>query len=287
MAIVSKSLMAAGASLSDLSLGLYIDGTSFNDTLFGTANADEIHGRNGADVLFGYGGNDFLFGDAGNDTLIGGAGADALNGGEGFDTASYASSIGSVYVNLAANVGYFADAQGDTFNSIEKVIGSNYTDVLVAHDAGVMFEGGGGHDYLTGGAGLDALNGGAGDDTLEGGRGFDVLTGGAGLDHFVFNAGDGPDLVTDFQQGVDKVVIGDGFRSYHHGVFNFDGELWTGTELPQHWSGNGPESLFYDTDDHQLYHVTSAWNHPRETELTLLATFGNGVQLQASDFILG
>ena len=153
-------------------LGLFINGTNFNDTLFGTAYADEIHGGNGADVLFGYAGDDFLFGDAGNDTLIGGAGADVLNGGEGFDTASYASAASSVYVNLATNTGAYGDAQGDTFSSIEKVVGSNYTDLLVAHDGGVVFDGGAGHDYLTGGAGLDNLIGGAGNDTLEGGAGW-------------------------------------------------------------------------------------------------------------------
>ena len=80
------------------------------------------------DVLFGYAGNDFLFGDAGNDTLIGGAGADVLNGGAGFDTASYASAATSVYVILATNTGAYADAQGDTISSIEKVVGSSNSD---------------------------------------------------------------------------------------------------------------------------------------------------------------
>jgi hypothetical protein len=45
--------------------------------------------------------------------------------------------------------------------------------------------------------------------------------------------------------------------------------------------------LFSDTDDHQLFQVSHALNSPYEAELTLLATFSNGVQLQASDFILG
>jgi len=287
MAILSKPLMATGAGLPDLSLGLYIDGTNFNDTLFGSAFADEIHGGNGADVLFGYGGDDFLFGDAGNDTLIGGAGADVLNGGIGFDTASYASATGSVYVNLAANTGVYGDAQGDTFSSIEKVIGSNFSDMLVANDAGIVFEGGGGHDFLNGGAGVDVLNGGTGNDTLEGGRGLDVLTGGVGADHFVFNAGDGHDVVTDFQQGIDKIAIGDGFATFHFGPLGWDGELWTGTEVPTGWDGDSQECLFYDTDDHQLYEV-SRLRQPGggEPEFTLLASFENGVQLQTSDFII-
>ena len=282
MATLSKSLMALGADSFE-PFGLYINGTNFNDTLFGTTNADEIHGGNGADVLFGYGGNDFLFGDAGNDTLIGGAGADALNGGIGFDTASYASSAGSVYVNLAANTAAYGDAQGDTFSSIEKVVGSNYTDVLVAHDAGVVFEGGGGHDYLTGGAGLDNLSGGSGDDTLEGGAGWDVLTGGSGADRFVFHRGDGPDVITDFQQGVDKISL-IGFTFHNVGALGIDGELRTGTEVPTSTHNAPPhgdrDKVFYDTDDHALYQLNPYG------EATLLAAFTNGVQLQTSDFIL-
>jgi Ca2+-binding RTX toxin-like protein len=283
MATFSKSLLLPGLDPFEPLPGLSINGTNFNDTLFGTANADEIHGGNGADVLFGYGGNDFLFGDAGNDTLIGGAGADALNGGTGFDTASYASSANSVYVNLAANTGAFGDAQGDTFSSIERVVGSNHIDVLIANDTGITLEGGGGHDYLTGGAGFDFLNGGTGDDMLTGGDGWDVLTGGAGADHFVFTPSAGPDLITDFQQGVDKIVL-DGFDSRRGGPFGLDGELQRGTEPPSWNGGHHPnpnlDRVFFDTDDHILYQVNSFGG------TTMLATFSTDVQLQTSDFIL-
>jgi Ca2+-binding RTX toxin-like protein len=276
MATLSKTLVDRGEIPTDLvGVGLSITGTNMNDTLIGSNYADRIHGGGGADVLFGYGGNDFLFGDAGNDTLIGGKGADALNGGEGFDTASYVSAASTVYVNLASNVGSFGDAEGDTFSSIEKVVGSNHDDVLIANDAGIVLNGGTGHDYLMGGAGLDVLIGGTGDDTLIGGRGFDVLTGGAGADHFEFNQGDGPDHITDFQQGIDKFVLDEGFGF-------LSSELRTGTEvpgLPSYGGGYGLGFLFYDTDDGQLYQLG------RHGEATLLATFANGVQLQTSDFI--
>lgn len=303
MATVAKSLSGLDLVSADFNFGLYIEGTNLNDSLYGTAYADEIHGRFGNDFLSGGGGDDLLFGEQGNDTLsggagndrldggigddtlVGGSGADVLIGGDGFDTASYASSFQSVYVNMATNTGVFGDAQGDTFSGIDKVVGSNYDDGLVADDSGVLLDGGAGHDLLVGGAGLDVLIGGTGDDTLEGGRGLDVLTGGAGADYFVFNRDDGPDLVTDFQQGIDKIVLGDGLGNVHLGPFGIDGELWTGTEVPTHING-GRDTLFYDTDDHQLYQLSRAWNHPREVEATLLVTFSNDVQLQTSDFIL-
>jgi Ca2+-binding RTX toxin-like protein len=308
MATLSKLGTLPSLDLPQLGFGLYIDGTDLNDTLYGTAYADEIHGRLGSDVLYGGAGDDLLFGEEGNDTLYGGvgndilsggagndvlaggAGADTLIGGDGFDTASYASSSTSVYVNLATNTGAFGDAQGDTFSGIDKVIGSNFADGLFADDSGVVLEGGAGDDLLLGGAGLDVLNGGSGADTLEGGLGLDILTGGSGTDYFVFNRGDGPDLVTDFQSGVDKIVLRDGFSSYYQGVFGADSELMTGTEVPTHMriGGYARDVLFYDTDDHQLYELSRAsWSPYGEVDATLLATFSNGVQLHTSDFILG
>jgi Ca2+-binding RTX toxin-like protein len=296
MATLLKPL--AGVISADL--GFYIEGTDLNDSLYGSGGADEIHGRFGNDLLSGGGGNDRLFGEQGNDTLyggtgadlldggigddmlVGGAGADTLIGGDGFNTASYAASFQSVYVNLATNTGVYGDAQGDTFSGIDKVIGSSFSDGLFADDSGVVLDGGAGDDLLVGGAGLDVLTGGSGSDSLEGGLGLDVLTGGAGADYFSFSRNAGPDLVTDFQSGVDKIVLDYTFSALPFGT---DFELWTGTETPTYYSP-GRDVLFFDTDDHQLYVVSRGWNHPREAEVTLLAAFSNDVQLQASDFIL-
>jgi len=299
MPTVAKSLVGLDLDIVSVDLGLYIEGTNLNDSLFGSNGADEIHGRFGNDFLSGLGGDDWLFGEegndslnggagndrldggSGNDTLTGGTGADALIGGEGFDTANYASSFQSVYVNIATNTGVFGDAQGDTFSGIDKVVGSSFSDGLFADDSGMVLDGGAGDDLLVGGAGLDVLTGGSGNDTLEGGLGLDVLTGGAGADFFNFSREDGPDLVTDFVSGVDKIVLDDTFSRAPLGT---DGELWTGTELPTFFP-HSQDRLFYDTDDHQLYFVGHAWNHPHQTELVLLATFSNDVQLHTSDFI--
>lgn len=304
MTTVAKTLVAPGIAWAEYDFGLYIAGTNFDDNLVGTGGADEIHGRAGNDYLSGEGGNDFVFGEQGNDTLsggaggdrldggsgddvlYGGAGADMLIGGDGFDTVNYLLSSQSVYVNLATNTGVFGEAQGDTFSGIEKVVGSGWSDGLFADNSGVVLEGGAGDDLLVGGAGLDVLVGGPGGDTLEGGLGLDILTGGttALSDHFVLNWNDGPDIVTDFQPGLDKIELGDGFNST---PFGSDGVLWTGTQPPTTYPYGGHDMLFYDTDNHQLFQVSHAWDSPYGAELTLLATFSNGVQLQASDFILG
>jgi Ca2+-binding RTX toxin-like protein len=269
--------------------GFLIQGTEFNDTLNGTDFADEILGMGGNDILSGGGGNDLIDGGTGNDLLIGGTGADQLIGGTGFDTASYVTSAGAVYVDLANNFGLYADAQGDTFSSIEKVIGSSFDDTLIADDRGISLDGGFGNDYLKGGAGWDVLTGGAGVDTLEGGLGLDILTGGANSDLFKFNWGDGPDLVMDFQPGVDKIVLGTGF-SFHGSVFGADGQLATGTEAPTFMNPHANnDHLFYDTDDHQLYQLSISTLAPfgePNVIATPLATFANGIQLHTSDFLL-
>jgi len=276
--------------------GLHIQGTDFNDTLYGTDGGDWIEGLAGSDRLYGNGGDDSLFGGggadtliggtgndhldggAGNDVLVGGTGADVLIGGEGFDTASYASATSAVGIDLAAGNGFYGEAEGDTFTSVEKVVGSSFDDWLLGDAAGNALEGGAGHDYLVGGAGLDALNGGSGSDTLEGGEGIDVLTGGSGVDYFVFNRNDGPDVVMDFEQGIDKIVLSAGFHSGGFNPFGADGELERGTEVPHRGMHGGSDQVFFDTDDHVLYQLNGFF------EPTMLATFANDVQLHTSDF---
>ena len=55
-----------------------------------------------------------------------------------------------------------------------------------------------GNDYLLGGAGNDKLYGYTGNDTLIGGTGNDSLWGQAGADTFIYNAGDGKDIISGF-----------------------------------------------------------------------------------------
>ncbi len=69
--------------------------------------------------------------------------------------------------------------------------------------------GGAGNDFITGGFGAytDLIDGGSGKDKIQGDPGDDVLTGGSGADEFRFFTGDGADRITDFEAGVDKLII--------------------------------------------------------------------------------
>jgi Ca2+-binding RTX toxin-like protein len=123
-------------------------GTDFNDSLTGDGNSNKLWGGKGADTLRGMDGNDIL---------TGGEGADALDGGAGTDFAAYNTASAAVTVNLATPASNTGDAAGDTYTSIEGVIGSLYNDTLTAAATGSTLNGGLGNDILIGGAGDDWL----------------------------------------------------------------------------------------------------------------------------------
>lgn len=69
-----------------------------------------------------------------------------------------------------------------------------------------------GNDVLTGTSGVDAIKAGAGDDQIIGGAGNDILMGGTGSDTYLWNIGDGVDLIDDQRApgDVNRVVFGAG-----------------------------------------------------------------------------
>ncbi|RFP90962.1 hypothetical protein DZK27_01440 [Rhodobacteraceae bacterium 63075] len=65
----------------------------------------------------------------------------------------------------------------------------------------------GGDDIISGGAGADTLSGGGGHDMLVDGAGVDWLTGGSGADTFIFEADGAVDRITDFERGIDSILL--------------------------------------------------------------------------------
>ncbi|BBH13558.1 calcium-binding protein [Chromobacterium haemolyticum] len=186
-------VFANGGSWSLLELislaAVTLNGTDGADTLKGAKGNDVIFGLAGDDQLFGNEGNDSLFGGSGNDTLYGGAGNDLLEGGAGDD-------------------GLFGEDGNDTLR------GGIGNDLLNGGNGADLLEGGDGNDTLVGSEGGywreegDTLRGGAGNDLMsvssttwnnvfEGGTGNDTMTGGYARDLYLFNLGDGQDLIID------------------------------------------------------------------------------------------
>jgi Ca2+-binding RTX toxin-like protein len=170
-----------------------ISGLNGIDTLLGQGGADKLFGGNGDDILFGGTEGDTLEGGEDDDTLLGGLGDDILRGGNGTDTASYAFAAGAnglgVTVDIVNRNSNTREADGDSYNSIENLRGSDFNDILRGDNLANTINGGFGDDTLVGREGDDVLNGGntilffgsSGDDILEGGLGADVLNGGDGV----------------------------------------------------------------------------------------------------------
>lgn len=185
---VTARLASAASNTGDASGDTYaaiegLVGSQFDDTLGGDGNANDLQGGDGDDALFGLAGDDRLMGGGGDDQLDGGAGADTLNGGAGVDYARYDFAGAGVSASLSSPGGNSGEAAGDTYVSIEGLVGTAFQDTLRGNDSANDIQGAGGDDSLFGLGGGDTLQGAEGDDSLYGGAGADVIDGGAGFDY--------------------------------------------------------------------------------------------------------
>lgn len=147
-----------------------------DDVLAGEAGADSLKGAAGNDRIEGGSEDDRINGGVGDDTLVGGAGRDVLTGDAGLDWASYEDATAAVIVDVATPSANFGFARGDSFNSIENFLGSNFNDILRGAETANILSGGRGHDVITGRGGDDSLIGGRGQDTFDGGLGSDWVS---------------------------------------------------------------------------------------------------------------
>ncbi len=142
-------------------------------------NFENVFGGAGDDKLTGNAGNNVLKGGFGADLFVGGAGADTFYGnitnndkGDIGDTVDYSASNTAIAITIIGNdfsiAGKGGHAEGDLLAGINKIIGSNFNDVLmgdVVNDVfAVTFGGGLGDDRIgsVGNAsGTNILDGGA------------------------------------------------------------------------------------------------------------------------------
>jgi Ca2+-binding RTX toxin-like protein len=216
-----------------------ISGTRGNDRIKGTPKSDIIWGGDGADLIYGDGPNgprppfpgesthsfeiktsNLIRGGNGNDTIFGGYGSDRLNGGDGNDWL-YGSGV------LKGKLDAYLDES----------------------DGADTLDGGHGKDHLFGGGDRDLLRGGLGNDYLDGGTGTDTMTGGAGADVFAFGrlhaqaklpVLDKGDVITDFQDGVDRLDLTGFARIFNKPVeYLGQGEFTDSSRLQVRWEVQG------------------------------------------------
>ena len=216
-----------------------IYGGKGNDSIVGNAGNDYLSGDAGDDLLNGGKGNDTFVGGAGNDTLTGGAGKDIFQYSGGNDVITDYASEDKIQIsgktNLTINgndiiftVGKDSitvkDGKGKNIyysaNGIEQIYTksdvslkgstikllknyfeddfkvSDYSDAIQTIDASAVV-----HDIsITANKLANKIIGSAENDTLIGGKSNDTLTGGKGSDVFVYDNGDGNDIITDYTE---------------------------------------------------------------------------------------
>jgi Ca2+-binding RTX toxin-like protein len=163
---------------------------------------ENLRGGSGNDVIEGDDARNRLEGGAGDDRLIGRAGLDALVGEDGVDVASYEERGSGIVASLAGGL----RPDGDSWSTIEGIVGTTGADTLTGGDGPDVLLGNGGDDVLRGGLGADTLAGGAGTDTVtydERSAAVAVTVGGGANDGV---AGEGDDVAAD----VERVVGGAG-----------------------------------------------------------------------------
>jgi Ca2+-binding RTX toxin-like protein len=116
-------------------------GTKYGDRFEGGVEANVFDGADGNDSIWGFGGEDTLKGGAGDDHLNGGQGADRLIGGDGSDWVEYNGLIaasdqpnGNVIISLFDPTTNTWEAKGDSYDSIENIIGSPFNDIITGDD---------------------------------------------------------------------------------------------------------------------------------------------------------
>lgn len=203
-------------TITGTTLANIIYGGDGDDVITGGGGNDTLYGGNGNDTITGGTGNDTIYaGDGNNTVLTGVSGTDSVYGGTGntsvvsqhsgvyyngtndgvlqagqYNTVDYSASSSAVTVNLSTGFGSGGLANGDVYaftpvsgyNSINRIIGTNYNDTLTGSSS---------DDILDGGVGNDVLNGGAGNDQLIGGLGTNDFNGGTGADSFLVDTTSG------------------------------------------------------------------------------------------------
>jgi fimbrial isopeptide formation D2 family protein/uncharacterized repeat protein (TIGR01451 family) len=193
--------------------------TPGNDNVVGTGGPDHIDGLGGNDAIQGLDGDDCLQGNDGDDAVFGGNGNDKIQGGQGNDNLHGNAGNDVIYGGAGDDV-----IEGGNDNDWEE--GGAGNDNMQGELGDDTMFGGTGDDLMTGNEGDDIVIGGAGNDDIRGSIGNDTMAGGtdsgtirlvagaftnvvfgdsimgeAGADHFIYQRGDGVDVLYGFNPG--------------------------------------------------------------------------------------
>ncbi|TBU99373.1 calcium-binding protein [Stutzerimonas kirkiae] len=176
--------LADGTTVSAQELtNLAMTGSEASETLTLWSDATWADGKDGDDIIYSGTNNATVYGGDGNDTITDTYGSDTIDGGAGDD----------IIID-----------QGSGTNTL--LGGGGNDSITYSYYANNTIEGGEGDDRIQ----VDrTYYGSSYQNTISGGRGNDVIVAGDAQDTYLFNRGDGQDLITDYG-GTDKLVFGEG-----------------------------------------------------------------------------
>jgi|GEM_PF-474661 Ca2+-binding RTX toxin-like protein len=151
-------------------------GLQYAPPFSGAGDANVVDGTPEDDNLEATNASEHIYGYQGNDLIMAQDGSDFVYGGQGNDT----------------------------------VQAGNGNDYIWGNAGNDWLNGNLGNDRINGGDGDDELYGGQGDDLVIGGVGNNTVTGGLGQDQFVLTTGSSSNLITDFTDGEDLIVLEEG-----------------------------------------------------------------------------
>ncbi|OBQ45757.1 beta strand repeat-containing protein, partial [Halodesulfovibrio spirochaetisodalis] len=115
-----------------------------------------------------------------------------------------------------------------TSNLITSINAGGGNDTITTGNSSTVVDGGSGNDTITTGSQGDNITGGQGNDTINAGGGNDVIDGGSGSDTYIFNIGDGHDIIKEGAcssacTDIDIINIGVGITTGDL-IFSVDGD---------------------------------------------------------------
>ena len=197
---------------------LFLLGNASSNTIIGNNGSNHLNGQGGADQMIGRGGSDDYLVDNANNSVI-------ESGGQGSDI-------------VRTSVSWVMTPGSD----IELLAAIEFAPTAI---------------NLAGNASGNVVRGNSGNNTLNGGDGRDELTGLAGEDRFLFdtplNAATNVDRITDFNAGIDTILLDQDIFSSSLGLGNISaGELVFGTAAQDANDriiyDRTTGALFYDSD---------------------------------------
>ena len=186
-----------------------------------------------------------IIGSLHNDIFGSDANPNNINGNGGTNTISYVDSPAAVNVNLQTGVNTGGDAEGDTLNNINNVIGSNHPDTITSHHNGGTIRSMEGDDTIYTGSGPDIIDGGPGMNTVDYSNTIRGVT--VDLDNNLFQRGANGDRLSNITKIIgspfdDRLVASANGDSILDGAAGRDVLVSSGK--PAHFIG-GPDSDTY------------------------------------------